>query len=151
MAFDTFLRDYPALNRELVERLSGLVVRYDGSSEGQSGDDPRIGLRVPDLALGGSGTPGPDRLFQTTKPGKFTLLDLTGSDLEAEKAVAAEGVETLVQVVSASPDQESGADESVETKAWTQDKAVLIRPDGHAAWIGDRPGDAVDALKRLLY
>jgi len=150
--FDTFLRDYPALNHDLALRLSGLAVRY-----GPDGGDPRLGVRVPDLALlpapGGEDDPGrPKRVFDTSRPGRFTLLDLTGGRLEGDKAAAAAGVEALVDTVAARPDEiaDRAAGRPVD-RAWARAEAVLIRPDGHAAWVGADPRQAFEVLRGLLY
>jgi len=104
------------------------------------------------------------RVFETSRPGRFTLLDLTGGRLRAEQAVAEAGAEALVDAVaaqldetrdaaqggSAEPDSGLGVEQSAE-QAWAGTTAVLIRPDGHAAWIGDDPRRAFDTLKGLLY
>jgi len=167
--FDDLLRDYPSLNRDLAARASGLAVRYRAE-----GGDPRLGARVPDLVFAaevevgagaGANHPGrAKRVFETSRPGRFTLLDLTGGRLRAEQAVAEAGAEALVDAVaaqldetrdaaqggSAEPDSGLGVEQSAE-QAWAGTTAVLIRPDGHAAWIGDDPRRAFDTLKGLLY
>ena len=182
--FDGFLRDYPALNRDLAGRLSALAVRY-----GPEGGDPRLGARFPDLdfaaedeqssvELGGAEQGGgngggeravPVRAFETLRPGKFTLLDLTGGQLDLAGAVAAGGAEDLVHAVAARlsggvdlPTDPQAADHGANATAghvanqanyqdWAKATAVLIRPDGHVAWIGDDPHDAVATLRDLVY
>jgi 2-polyprenyl-6-methoxyphenol hydroxylase-like FAD-dependent oxidoreductase len=151
---DTLLRDYPALNHDHALRLSGLGVRY-----GAPGGDPRLGLRAPDLAFSPqsvspqpfSPQPGPDgprRLFETSRPGRFTLLDLTGGRLDVDRTVEAAGCRALVHTAAVRP---TGPSRSVEESDWSDVTAALIRPDGHTAWIGDDPRDAVETLNDLLH
>ncbi|MFE2376904.1 FAD-dependent monooxygenase [Streptomyces sp. NPDC059398] len=150
--FDALLTEYPALNHDLAARLSQLDVRY-GALDGPDGNDPRLGARAPDLAFAAApdGT-GPERLFETARPGRFTLLDLTGGRLHADRAVAGAGLEGLVDTVAATPDP--GAHPPMDPElamSWSTAPAALIRPDGHTLWIGDDPGQAVDALGSLLF
>ena len=150
--FDTLLAEYPALNYDLAARLSQLGVRYR-ADDGQDDGDARLGTRTPDLAFipAPDGT-GPRRLFETARPGRFTLLDLTDGRLQADRAIAAAGLEELVDTVSATPDPDAAPpmDPGVAT-SWSSTPAALIRPDGHTAWLGDDPGQAVDTLKSLLF
>ncbi|WP_371792671.1 FAD-dependent monooxygenase [Streptomyces sp. NBC_01471] len=150
--FDTLLSEYPALNHDLTARLSQLGVRY-GALDGSHDDDRLVGTRAPDLAF--APTPdgaGPRRLFETARPGRFALLDLTGGRLRADRAIAAAGLHELAGTasVTAEPDANPPMDQDL-ARSWSTVPAALIRPDGHTAWIGDDPGHAVDTLKSLLF
>ncbi|WP_405780617.1 FAD-dependent monooxygenase [Streptomyces sp. NBC_00859] len=152
--FDTLLTEYPALNHDLTVRLAQLDVRY-GALAGSHGIGPLIGTRAPDLAFAPTpGGNGPRRLFETARPGRFTLLDLTGGRLHADRAVAAAGLQELVTPVSVSPDPAPDANPPMDPAlagSWSTAPAALIRPDGHTAWVGDDPGHAVDTVKSLLF
>ncbi|WP_164263779.1 FAD-dependent monooxygenase [Streptomyces sp. SID10853] len=150
--FDALLTEYPALNQDLAARLSQLDVRY-GTFEGPDGDDPRLGCRAPDLTF----TPAPDgsgpqRLFETARPGRFTLLDLTGGSLHADRAIAGAGLTELVATVAVTPAPDANPPmDPALAKSWSTAPAALIRPDGHTAWIGDDLGQAVDTLRSQLF
>ena len=108
--------------RRLVGAISGLDIRYD------LGDGhPLLGRRMPDLDLD---TPdGPRRLFTLLHEATPVLLDFGGIDLpEAAK----EG-----RVVEA---DYAGGWELPVVGAVDAPGAVLVRPDGHVAWVGDRTG-----------
>ncbi|WP_328315802.1 FAD-dependent monooxygenase [Streptomyces sp. NBC_00388] len=150
--FDTLLAEHPALNHDLAARLSQLGVRY-GTLDGSDHSDPRIGARAPDLAF--TAAPdgeGPRRLFETARPGRFALLDFTGGRLHAGRAVAGAGLDGLVDTaaVTPAPGAHPPMDQDQAT-AWSTAPAALIRPDGHTAWIGDDPGQALDTVKSLLF
>jgi 2-polyprenyl-6-methoxyphenol hydroxylase-like FAD-dependent oxidoreductase len=157
--FDGLLVAYPELNRDLAARLSQLGIRYrtgdgpnNGPNDGPDGGDPRLGTRAPDLAFAPApdGT-GPRRLFRTARPGRFALLDLTGGRLHADRAVAAVGLDHLVDPVAVTPDPEANPPmERALAGPWAEAPAVLVRPDGHTAWIGDDPGQAVRTVRSLL-
>lgn len=124
--FSGMLATQPAFNRALAERLTALAVHYPSA-------DPAAhaltGTRVPDLAL-----TGPDKsLFALLRPGAHLLLDLTpdgalGHDRTAPGLTAHTG--TLDRPPA----------------AWSELRAVLIRPDGHVAWAGtERDAAALSA------
>jgi 2-polyprenyl-6-methoxyphenol hydroxylase-like FAD-dependent oxidoreductase len=111
--FNVLLGTYPELCRELALRLSGLGVRY--------GDDERdgaaVGGRVPDLELRG----GPaSSVYGLLRSAKFVLLS------SGHAAV---------------PDRYAGCLELVTAEladdrpSWADVRAMLIRPDGHLAWV----------------
>ncbi|MFA9431749.1 FAD-dependent monooxygenase [Egicoccus sp. AB-alg2] len=113
--------------RRVAAMLSGLDVHYD-LGEGH----PLLGRRMPDLELV---TPaGRRRLFTLLHDARPLLLDLRGrGDLDVApwadpvRVVEAEPVDTLaLPVLGAVPVPE----------------AVLVRPDGHVAWVASGPTDS---------
>ncbi len=102
--------------------ISGLDVRYD-LGEGH----PLLGRRMPDLDLV-TGT-GPLRVYTLLHAARAVLLDL-----DQEGSVDAGPWRDRVQVVDASYD---GTWELPVIGAVPSPAAVLIRPDGHVAWVGD--------------
>jgi 3-(3-hydroxy-phenyl)propionate hydroxylase len=118
--------------RRMAAEMSGLGVRYD-LGEGH----PLLGRRMPDLDL--VTAEGPRRVFTLLRDARPVLLNLGepgGFDLTpwADR----------VQLVDASCD---GTWELPALGPVTAPTAVLIRPDGYVAWVGDssHPGLA-DAL-----
>jgi hypothetical protein len=118
--------------RRFGAMLSGLDIHYD-LGEGHE----LLGRRVPDLDL--VTTDGPQRVFTLLHEARPVLLNLGESD-GFDIAPWADRVRS----VDARYD---GAWELPALGAVTAPTAVLIRPDGHAAWVGDgqHPGLA-DAL-----
>ena len=103
--------------------ISGLDIHYD---LGQG--HPLLGRRMPDLDL--MTTDGPLRVFELLHDAEPALLNLAepgGFDLTpwADR----------VQLIDA---EYVGAWELPVLGAVTAPTAVLIRPDGHVAWVGDR-------------
>jgi 2-polyprenyl-6-methoxyphenol hydroxylase-like FAD-dependent oxidoreductase len=111
---------------------SGLDVRYD-LGEGH----PLLGRRMPDLDL--TTDDGPCRVFELLHDARPLLLDLGapgGLDLA--------GWADRVRLVAATT---PGPWEMPVVGAITAPAAVLIRPDGHAAWVGDgSPAGLPEAL-----
>jgi 3-(3-hydroxy-phenyl)propionate hydroxylase len=107
--------------RRIAGRQSGLDIRYD------LGDGhPLLGRRMPDLDLTAAG--GPVRVYDLLHDARPVLLDLAGSS----------GFGVLprsdrVRLVRASYD---GPWELPVLGAVPAPTAVLIRPDGHVAWVG---------------
>lgn len=101
------LMAFDDVRRLLAERISGLGIRYD------LGDGPELlGRRLRDLPLAQGG-----RLYEHLRTGRGLLLDPTG---RLSVAGWADRVDHLV---------DGGTAGNVP--------AVLLRPDGYAAWIGD--------------
>jgi hypothetical protein len=108
--------------KRFAARMSGLDIRYD-LGEGH----PLLGRRMPDLDLVTSD--GPLRVFTLLHGGQPVLLNLGepgGFDITpwADR----------VQLIDASY---VGTCELPAIGAVTAPKAVLIRPDGYVAWVGD--------------
>ena len=118
--------------RRFAAMMSGLDVRYD-LGEGH----PLIGRRMPDLDLvTGS---GPLRVFELLHDARPVLLNL-GEPGAFDIAPWA----NRVQLIEAEYD---GVWELPALGVVTAPTAVLIRPDGHVAWAGDRASpDLHDAL-----
>jgi 2-polyprenyl-6-methoxyphenol hydroxylase-like FAD-dependent oxidoreductase len=114
--------------------ISGLDVHYD------LGDGhPLLGRRMPDLDL--ATTDGPSRVFTLLHGARPVLLNL-GKPGEVHISPRAD----RVQLVDA---ECAGPWELPVLGAVGAPTAVLVRPDGHVAWVGDRdhpePTDALTA------
>lgn len=105
----TELMDFPEVNRYLFDKLIATGIRYDFRSE-----DDLVGRRMRDVELAGIG-----RLYQRMHTGSGILLDPTGS-------LSLEGWDDRVDLIPGTGD---GLDPQT---------AILLRPDGHIAWIGNR-------------
>jgi hypothetical protein len=102
--------------------ISGLDVAYD-----LGGGHPLLGRRMPDLDLGTAG--GPLRVFTLLHDARPVLINLGepgGFDITpwADR----------VQLINA---QYAGVWELPVLGVVTSPIAVLIRPDGHVAWVGE--------------
>jgi 3-(3-hydroxy-phenyl)propionate hydroxylase len=116
--------------RRLAAEMSGLGVRYD------LGDGhPLLGRRMPDLDL--AVADGTRRVFTLLHDARPLLLDL-GGGVRADAAPWADRVRT----VAARCD---GPWELPEVGAVPAPAAVLVRPDGHVAWVADAGGPELAA------
>ena len=115
-------------------RMSGLDIRYD------FGDGhPLLGSRMPDLELGT--TSGPVRVFELLHDARPVLVDLGGAG-----AIDVTGWDDRIRLVEA---DYRGAWELPALGRVNPAGAVLIRPDGHVAWVGDgSPHGLSEALTR---
>jgi 2-polyprenyl-6-methoxyphenol hydroxylase-like FAD-dependent oxidoreductase len=108
--------------RLLAGRISGLDIRYD------LGDGhPLLGRRMPDLDV--IGADGPLRVFSLLHDARPVLLDLGGPG-GVDIAPWADRVRWFAA-------QYAGAWELPVLGAVPAPSAVLIRPDGYVAWVGD--------------
>jgi 2-polyprenyl-6-methoxyphenol hydroxylase-like FAD-dependent oxidoreductase len=122
--------------RRVAAMLSGLDVRYD-LGEGH----PLLGRRMPDLDLATAG--GPSRLYTLLHDARAVLLDL-GAPGGVDVTPWADRVRPVAAGYA-------GAWEFPAVGAVTAPAAVLIRPDGHVAWVGDgTPRGLADALTAWL-
>ena len=109
------LMDLEEVNRFLVEKISGIGIRYD------LGEGHRLlGRRLRDVRLRRG------RLYPLLHGGRGFLLDQTG---RLSVAGWSDRVDTVVDV----------SDE-------LDVPAVLLRPDGHVAWVGEHQQDLLDHL-----
>jgi Aromatic-ring hydroxylase, C-terminal len=106
--------------KRLAGLISGLDIHYD-LGEGH----PLLGRRMPDLDLATGD--GPLRVFELLHDARPVLLDL-GESLDITPWA------DRVQLIDASYD---GEWELPVLGAVTAPTAVLIRPDGYVAWVGD--------------
>ncbi len=107
--------------KRLAARMSGLDIRYD------LGDGhPLLGRRIPDLVL--DTTDGPIRVFDLLHQARPVLLTL-GEPGDLDIA----GWDGRIRLVQAGFD---GSWELPVLGTVDAPSAVLIRPDGHVAWVG---------------
>jgi 3-(3-hydroxy-phenyl)propionate hydroxylase len=106
---------------QLAALLSGLDVAYD------LGDGhPLLGRRVPDLDL--VTARGPQRVFELLHDARPVLLELGGPGIDLGPWA------DQVRLVEATP---SGTWVLPVVGAVAPPTAVLVRPDGHVAWVGE--------------
>jgi len=110
------LMDFEEVNRYLIEKITAIGVRYD-FGEGHE----LLGRRMRDVELKRG------RLYDFMHAGRGVLLDRTG---RLSVAGWADRVDLVV---------DEGGDEPTVP-------AVLLRPDGHVAWVGDDQRDLLAAL-----
>jgi 2-polyprenyl-6-methoxyphenol hydroxylase-like FAD-dependent oxidoreductase len=125
------LLEHAAARDRLAGQISGLDVRYGDA------DHPLVGARMPRLGTG----PDAAAAMGPLRYGRGVLLDLSGDagrrDLLRERA---RGWTGRVDLVAAVPPGGDGPVAGLDT--------VLVRPDGHVAWVSDRAGDPRPALGR---
>lgn len=110
--------DFEEVNRYVTGLITAVDVRYD-FGEGHE----LLGGRMRDVGLKRGG-----RLYELTHGGRGLLLDQTGR-------LSVEGWADRV-------------DHVVDVSGELDAPAVLLRPDGHVAWVGEEQGDLLDHLPR---
>ncbi|MFF3325827.1 FAD-dependent monooxygenase [Streptomyces sp. NPDC002889] len=105
------------VKRHLAGVVSGLDIRYDFGA----GDHPLLGCRIPPRTL--RGPMGRTSTTGLLHPAQGVLLDLAD---DAGLRAAAAGWKDRVVVATAVPEAES---------AFAGARALLVRPDGHVAWV----------------
>ena len=111
------LMDFEEVNRYLIEKVTGIGIRYD-FGEGHE----LLGRRLRDVRLKRG------RLYELMHAGRGLLLDQTG------RLSVAGWADRVDHVVDVSEDLDV--------------PAVLLRPDGHVAWVGDDQQDLLGRLAR---
>lgn len=112
--------------------MSGLDISYD-LGEGH----PLLGRRMPDLALMVDGRPM--RLFTLLHDARGVLLNFGGAD--------GLDIQPWADRVTRTDTDTDGAWELPAIGEVAKPAAVLVRPDGHAAWVGhESQGGLAEAL-----
>jgi 2-polyprenyl-6-methoxyphenol hydroxylase-like FAD-dependent oxidoreductase len=126
-----FLFALGPVRRAMRRRISGLAIAYPPPRGERA--HPWTGQRVPDATVGES------RLYELMRHGRFVLLDRTGAGEIAR--VAEEGWSDRVDAVRVA---------AAATSNWPT--AMLLRPDGYAAWASDapEPGERLSAGRAAL-
>ncbi|MEV8318697.1 FAD-dependent monooxygenase [Streptomyces sp. NPDC059900] len=126
------LMDFEEVNRYVTGMITAVDVRYDFGEDGDgdksgdgSGAHALLGRRMRDVQL------KQGRLYGLMHEGRGLLLDRTGG---LSVAGWADRVDHVVDV----------SDELAELDA----PAVLLRPDGHVAWVGDDQQELLGRLPR---
>ncbi|RRR72902.1 FAD-dependent monooxygenase [Streptomyces sp. RP5T] len=104
----TELMDVNEVNRRLIEKITAIGIRYDF---GEGADPDLLGRRLPDIEV------GQGRLHGLLRHARGLLLDRTG---RLSVGGWADRVEHLADPTAA-----------------VDVPGLLLRPDGHVAWIGD--------------
>jgi 3-(3-hydroxy-phenyl)propionate hydroxylase len=117
------LLDIAAARQRLAGLVSGLDIHYD-----LGGDHPLVGRRMPDLDLATAS--GPVRTYTLLHDARPVLVNL-GEPGDFDVSPSAD----RVQVVDATY---AGAWDLPALGVVPAPTAVLIRPDGYVAWVGDR-------------
>ncbi|MEV8046880.1 FAD-dependent monooxygenase [Streptomyces griseoluteus] len=126
----TRLADHPLGNRAFAETITGLDTRYQMCPDA---DHPWLGRLAPNLAL--TTGDGRTRLAELLASGRGLLLDLTGGSTIL--ASAAGWTDRVDLVTAACPDH-------------PELHAILLRPDGHTAWLRTADHGHADGLHRAL-
>ncbi|MEV0276458.1 monooxygenase [Streptomyces sp. NPDC050610] len=124
---DELLR-IPEVNHRLAGQVSALSVAYPPASPDA---DPLVGQRMPDIGLTADGSEAV-RAYELFHRGRFVLLDLAGDADLAESVTAGWG--SRVTAVTVAEHEEHAALDGV--------REVLVRPDGHVAWVSRAADEA---------
>lgn len=124
------LIDMDVVRQRLGVMITALDIRYD-----TNGDHPLAGRRVPDGDL--ITAEGDTRVCELLRSGRPMLLQLNGNQVSS-----AQGWLDRLEVVDARSRAERWAVPGVGDIAVPA--AILVRPDGYAAWVGGEPeGDGL--------
>ncbi|MBW5422598.1 rifampin monooxygenase [Streptomyces sp. BG9H] len=126
------LMDFEEVNRYITGMITAVDVRYD-FGEGHE----LLGRRLRDVQL------KQGRLYELMRTGRGLLLDRTGT---LSVAGWEDRIEHVVEVGGEL--RESGEPNTLDTLDDLGVRAVLLRPDGHVAWVGEDQRDLLDHLPR---
>ncbi|MCY0939589.1 FAD-dependent monooxygenase [Streptomyces sp. H34-S4] len=116
------LMDFEEVNRYVTGMITAVEIRYDfGDSEGDGEGHALLGRRLRDVPL------KQGRLYELMHAGRGLLLDQTG---RLSVSGWADRIDHVVDVID---------DGDVGEARGTS--AVLLRPDGHVAWVGEGQDD----------
>lgn len=110
------------VNRFLIEKITGVGIRYDVGAGGAAADAALLGRRLRDVRFSHG------RLFERMRAGRGMLLDQRGQF----SAIGWTG--RIDHVVDVSDELDV--------------PAVLLRPDGHVVWAGEDENDLRIAMRR---
>ena len=126
--FSTLL-DIEEVNRYVTELITAVGIRYD-LGEGH----PLLGRRLRDVFLEKEGR----RLYALMHQGRGLLLDQTGRLSVEGWADRVDHVVDVARDIAEGDDGEDGVDGAPGGSGARLDvPAVLLRPDGHVAWVGE--------------
>lgn len=126
----TRVASHPGGNRALAETITGLDTRYDMRPDSAH---PWLGRLAPDLTL--TTGDGRTRLNELLASGRGLLLDL--AEEHAIRRSAAGWADRVDIIEATCPDR-------------PELRAVLLRPDGHTAWLHTTDHDHTDGLHQAL-
>ncbi len=152
----TRLMEFEDVNRYVTGMITAVDVRYDlGTGGPDGGGHELLGRRMRDVPLSGG-----RRLYELMHDGQGLLLDRTGgrltvagwSDRVDHVADVADVADIADIADAAGPDVADIADiagpdiADIADAAGADAPALLLRPDGHVAWVGDDQRELAAAL-----
>jgi 2-polyprenyl-6-methoxyphenol hydroxylase-like FAD-dependent oxidoreductase len=127
----------PEANRGPALMITALDVRYDVGGPAH----PLLGLRAPDAEL--TTATGPVRLFELLHAGRPVLLDL-GAGVDDVAGAWSDRVD-VVTATAVDPVWTAPVADVVAVP-----RAVLVRPDGHVAWVATGAAADAESLRAAL-
>ncbi len=118
----TELMDFDEVNRYLIEKITAIDIRYDFGGAGNASSPDLLGRRLRDVDL------RQGHLYDRLHRGRGLVLDRT-------ERLTVEGWSDRVDLIA-------------DPTAALDVPALLLRPDGHVAWIGENQQDLNRHLSR---